>query len=77
MVRSSLPAGCFKEHIVAKHELVDLAEHLIGILERVGWPRATYSKHPGMRYLDTELNYEKTVSDVNPRHGNTSKPPME
>ena len=66
-----------KELIVAKHELVDLAEHLIGILGRVGWPRATYSKHPGMRFLDSELSYEKSVSEVNPRHGNKSKPPTE
>ena len=59
---------------VANDELIDLCEHLIGILERVGWPRSTWSHHSGMQYLSDEVNYEKTVSEVNPRHGNKSKP---
>ena len=50
---SPLFLRCF----VAKHELVDLAEHLIGILERVGWPRSTWSHHAGMQYLSDEVNY--------------------
>jgi len=70
---SPLFLRCF----VAADELVDLCEHLIGILERVGWPRSTWSHHAGMQYLSDEVNYEKTMSDVNPRHGNTSKPKTE
>lgn len=62
---------------MADDELVDLCEHLIGILERVGWPRSTWSHHAGMQHLSDEVNYEKTISDVNPRHGNKSKPQTE